>query len=83
MNTCVTIRESRYSSPYHSLLLEIDPNGGHEAGVKCAIGVLIEETRFPDSGVAQRQKLDQIIVIHFGGESAARKSRRSLHALSL
>lgn len=49
---------------HHSFLLEVDPNGGYESGIKGAVGVLIEEARFTDAGVSERQELHQVIVIH-------------------
>lgn len=55
----------RYLFSYHSLLLEINPNSGHETRVKSAIGILIEEARFAYPRVSKRQKLYEIIVIHF------------------
>lgn len=49
---------------HHSFLLEVDPNGGYESGVEGAVGVLIEEARFTDAGIPERQELYQVIVIH-------------------
>ena len=51
---------------YHSFLLEINPNSGYESRVKSTIGILIEEARFPNAGVPERQELYQVIVIHLG-----------------
>lgn len=54
----------KVASSHHSFLLEIDPNGGYESGVEGAVGVLVEEARFADTGVAERQELHQVVVIH-------------------
>lgn len=61
---CYYPRIALFVPPHHSLLLEIDPNGGYESGVESAVGVLIEEARFADAGVAERQELYQVVVIH-------------------
>lgn len=49
---------------YHSFLLEVNPNGGYVSRVEDPIGVLIEEARLANAGVAECQELYQIIVIH-------------------
>ena len=51
--------------PHNSLLLEVDADGGVEARIERAVGVLIEKTRFPHARIAERKELEQIIVIHF------------------
>lgn len=46
-----------------SLLAEVDAHGGDELAIEGRVGILVEEASLAHAGVAQRQELDEVVVV--------------------
>lgn len=72
----VTSKAEEELEPHHSLFPEVDAHRGDELGVELVVGVAVEEGGLPHAGVAQRQQLDQVVVIPISHSGDRKKPER-------